>query len=142
MRYATFSLSHDPSPRVGLLAGERAVDLRALIGAQWQGQGPLPSSLLELIDGGPAMWQRIASLAESTLQPEAGAREVVRSIRVRLARANPAAPEERVCLGRTTSHMQGPRVRAAGRTGPEVAGDPKAHHAVAGRTTRSFGSRK
>ena len=68
MKYAAFSLNHDPSPRVGVLGGERVVELRALIGSQWKGRGPLPSSLLELIDGGPRAWQRIASLAEGTLR--------------------------------------------------------------------------
>ena len=112
MRYATFSLSHDPSPRVGALTGERVVELRALIGAQWKGKGPLPSSLLELIDGGPDVWQRIASLAEGTLRQGPGSYPLDQ---VRLHAPIPRPRKNVVCLGLNyLSHMQ-ETARARGR---------------------------
>jgi 2-keto-4-pentenoate hydratase/2-oxohepta-3-ene-1,7-dioic acid hydratase in catechol pathway len=56
MRYATFSLSSDPTPRLGALRGDRVLDLSANGG---------PPSLLALIQAGPAQWQRAAAVAEA-----------------------------------------------------------------------------
>src|SRR5688572_21953019 len=49
MRYATFSLSTDATPRLGAVRGDRLIDLTA-------GGGPV--SLLALVQAGPAEWQR------------------------------------------------------------------------------------
>jgi 2-keto-4-pentenoate hydratase/2-oxohepta-3-ene-1,7-dioic acid hydratase in catechol pathway len=122
MKYAAFSLDHDPSPRVGVLAGERVVELRALIGAQWKGRGPLPSSLLELIDGGPAVWQRIAALAEGPLRDSNPGPGGFPLDQVRLHAPIPRPRKNVVCLGLNyLSHMQ-ETARARGRTErvPEV----------------------
>ena len=68
MRYVTFSLSADPTPRLGALRGDRVLDLSANGG---------PPSLLALIQAGPAQWQRAAAVAEA--MGDAGrAREAVR----------------------------------------------------------------
>jgi 2-keto-4-pentenoate hydratase/2-oxohepta-3-ene-1,7-dioic acid hydratase in catechol pathway len=56
MRYVTFSLSSDPTPRLGALRGDRVLDLSANGG---------PPSLLALIQAGPAQWQRAAAVAEA-----------------------------------------------------------------------------
>jgi len=56
MRYVTFSLSADPTPRLGALRGDRVLDLSANGG---------PPSLLALIQAGPAQWQRAAAVAEA-----------------------------------------------------------------------------
>jgi 2-keto-4-pentenoate hydratase/2-oxohepta-3-ene-1,7-dioic acid hydratase in catechol pathway len=63
MKYATFSLPSDPRPRLGLLRGDRMVDTATLPASQWPGS--LPSSLLELVQEGPAAWQRMRDLAGS-----------------------------------------------------------------------------
>ena len=56
MRYVTFSLPTDPTPRPGAVRGERVLDLSANGG---------PASLLALIQAGPALWQRARALAEA-----------------------------------------------------------------------------
>lgn len=56
MRYVTFSLPSDPSPRLGALRGNHVLDLSANGG---------PPSLLALIQAGPAQWQRAAAVAEA-----------------------------------------------------------------------------
>jgi 2-keto-4-pentenoate hydratase/2-oxohepta-3-ene-1,7-dioic acid hydratase in catechol pathway len=56
MRYVTFSLPSDPTPRLGAVRGDRVLDLSANGG---------PPSLLALIQAGPAVWQRAAALVEA-----------------------------------------------------------------------------
>jgi len=56
MRYVTFSLSADPTPRLGALRGHRVLDLSVNGG---------PPSLLALIQAGPAQWQRAAAVSEA-----------------------------------------------------------------------------
>jgi 2-keto-4-pentenoate hydratase/2-oxohepta-3-ene-1,7-dioic acid hydratase in catechol pathway len=56
MRYVTFSLPADPTPRLGALRGDRVLDLSANGG---------PFSLLALIQAGPAQWQRAKAVAEA-----------------------------------------------------------------------------
>jgi len=56
MRYVTFSLSADPTPRLGALRDGRVLDLSANGG---------PPSLLALIQAGPAQWQRARAVAEA-----------------------------------------------------------------------------
>jgi 2-keto-4-pentenoate hydratase/2-oxohepta-3-ene-1,7-dioic acid hydratase in catechol pathway len=56
MRYVTFSVPADPSPRLGAVRGTRVLDLSANGG---------PPSLLALIQAGPAQWQRAAAVAEA-----------------------------------------------------------------------------
>jgi 2-keto-4-pentenoate hydratase/2-oxohepta-3-ene-1,7-dioic acid hydratase in catechol pathway len=56
MRYVTFSLSTDPTPRLGAVRADRVIDLSA---------GGGPPSLLALIQGGPAEWQRMRARVEA-----------------------------------------------------------------------------
>ena len=56
MRYVTFSLSADSTPRLGALRGNHVLDLSVNGG---------PPSLLALIQAGPAQWQRAAAVAEA-----------------------------------------------------------------------------
>ena len=56
MRYVTFSLPADPTPRLGALRGDRVLDLSANGG---------PASLLTLIQAGPSQWQRAKAVAEA-----------------------------------------------------------------------------
>jgi 2-keto-4-pentenoate hydratase/2-oxohepta-3-ene-1,7-dioic acid hydratase in catechol pathway len=54
MRYATFSTSDDPAPRLGVVHGDRIADVHALLGST------APSTLLQLIQGGPGAWRAVA----------------------------------------------------------------------------------
>jgi 2-keto-4-pentenoate hydratase/2-oxohepta-3-ene-1,7-dioic acid hydratase in catechol pathway len=97
------------------MAGERVVELRDLIGAQGKGRGPLPSSLLELIDGGPAVWQQIASLAHGARQQGSRGPGGYALDQVRLHAPIPHPRKNVVCLGLNyLSHMQ-ETARARGR---------------------------
>ena len=106
MKYATFSLSSDPAPRLGVVLGTRVVELSALIGPKWKGKGPLPSSMLELIDAGPAAWKRIATVAEEA----AGHSQLEVSHPLDQVRLHAPIPRPRkniVCLGLNyASHME------------------------------------
>ena len=115
MKYATFSLSHDPSHRLGVVLGERVVELRALVGPQWKGKGPLPASMLELIEAGPQAWQQIAKftleLVAKQQQPEGS----YPLDQVHLHAPIPKPQKNIVCLGLNyASHME-ETARARGR---------------------------
>jgi 2-keto-4-pentenoate hydratase/2-oxohepta-3-ene-1,7-dioic acid hydratase in catechol pathway len=99
MKYATFSLSHDPSHRLGVVVGDRVTELRALVGAQWKGKGPLPSSMLELIDGGPRVWTRIESMARESLRPQRSPEGSFLLEKVRLHAPVSRPRKNIVCLG-------------------------------------------
>ncbi len=69
MRYATFSLPGDTTPRLGIVSGDRIVDVatipdvgRVFTARPADPKGP-PHSLLELIQLGPDAWQRMTDLA-------------------------------------------------------------------------------
>jgi 2-keto-4-pentenoate hydratase/2-oxohepta-3-ene-1,7-dioic acid hydratase in catechol pathway len=115
MRYATFSIGEDSSQRLGVVLGDRVAELRALVGPHWKGKGPLPSSMLELIDSGPVTWQAIAGqtseAASRQLQPEASHELSA----VRLHAPIPRLRKNIVCLGLNyVSHME-ETARARGR---------------------------
>jgi 2-keto-4-pentenoate hydratase/2-oxohepta-3-ene-1,7-dioic acid hydratase in catechol pathway len=63
MRYATFSDRSNPTPRLGIVRGDRIIDAAAVIGAGWR--GPAPTGLLDLIRQGPEAWDRMRELSEA-----------------------------------------------------------------------------
>jgi 2-keto-4-pentenoate hydratase/2-oxohepta-3-ene-1,7-dioic acid hydratase in catechol pathway len=64
MRYATFSTTTNPSPRLGVVRGERMIDVSATLAGRWE--DPVPVTLLDLVLLGRDAWQRIGELtAES-----------------------------------------------------------------------------
>jgi 2-keto-4-pentenoate hydratase/2-oxohepta-3-ene-1,7-dioic acid hydratase in catechol pathway len=71
MRYATFSLPGDSTPRLGIVSGDGIVDAASLDPSG-------PASLLELIQRGPEAWRRMANLASDLSRwrshPAAGVR--------------------------------------------------------------------
>jgi 2-keto-4-pentenoate hydratase/2-oxohepta-3-ene-1,7-dioic acid hydratase in catechol pathway len=69
MRYATFSLPNDPTLRLGAVFGDRIVDVSGAIAGRWPGS--CPKTLLELVQGGPDTWRRVAGLLDGALQPGA-----------------------------------------------------------------------
>jgi len=60
MRYLTFSIPGDATERLGAVVGERVIEVSRAIAAQWT--GPLPSTLLGLIEAGSDTWRRVATL--------------------------------------------------------------------------------
>src|SRR5688500_12538044 len=105
MKYATFALNHESSPRLGVVTRERIVELRALAGPQWK--GPLPSSMLELIDAGPPTWQRVADFATQSLAHQQNAEGSYALEEVRLLAPVPRPRKNIVCLGLNyMSHME------------------------------------
>ena len=107
MKYATFSLSDDPSHRLGVVVADRVTELRALVGPQWKGRGPLPSTMLELIDAGPQVWSHLASLADESARRD---KSTVGSYPLGTVRLHAPIPRPRkniFCLGRNyLSHLK------------------------------------
>ena len=63
MRYATFSVGADPSPRLGLVDGDHVIDVFASVKGTWPGDAP--ASLLALIRQGRDAWERMRGLSET-----------------------------------------------------------------------------
>jgi 2-keto-4-pentenoate hydratase/2-oxohepta-3-ene-1,7-dioic acid hydratase in catechol pathway len=63
MRYVMFSGSGLEAPRLGILRGEKVVDLQVLIGDTTT----VPQSLLALVEAGPDTWQTVAHSAQAAL---------------------------------------------------------------------------
>jgi 2-keto-4-pentenoate hydratase/2-oxohepta-3-ene-1,7-dioic acid hydratase in catechol pathway len=63
MRYVTFSLAADPAPRLGVVTGDRVVDLKTIAAAA--GADAPPGTLLDLVARGPAVWRRVADMAHA-----------------------------------------------------------------------------
>jgi 2-keto-4-pentenoate hydratase/2-oxohepta-3-ene-1,7-dioic acid hydratase in catechol pathway len=61
MRYATFSVSGDPTERLGVVRADTVVEVKEAIADKWPG-GSCPGTLLALIQAGPEAWRRMASL--------------------------------------------------------------------------------
>ena len=115
MKYATFSMAQDTAHRLGVVNGDQVTELRVLAGSMAGSNGPLPSSMLDLIDGGPSVWERIAEVAEahfSREQPNEGRYPLNQ---VRLYAPIPRPRRNIVCLGLNyVSHME-EAARARGR---------------------------
>jgi 2-keto-4-pentenoate hydratase/2-oxohepta-3-ene-1,7-dioic acid hydratase in catechol pathway len=95
MRYAMFSTPSDSKPRLGILHAGGMADVQALIG---NSAGPVPASLLELIESGPEAWRRTAGLLEAAI----AARAASASRRLEDIRWHAPIPRPRknvVCLG-------------------------------------------
>ncbi|MBI2819784.1 MAG: fumarylacetoacetate hydrolase family protein [Acidobacteria bacterium] len=115
MKYATFSLSEDLGYRLGVVLDDRVVELRALLGPQWKGKGPLPSSMLDLIEAGPAVWQQIATLTAEIVAKQRQPEGSHLLEQVRLHAPIPRPIKNIVCLGLNyVSHME-ETARARGR---------------------------
>ena len=63
MKYASFSLSTDTTPRLGVVRGDQVFDVATLTAAGWHGR--VPSSLLELVQQGPEAWQAMRKSADA-----------------------------------------------------------------------------
>jgi 2-keto-4-pentenoate hydratase/2-oxohepta-3-ene-1,7-dioic acid hydratase in catechol pathway len=115
MKYATYSTAEDSTHRLGLVLHERVVELRGLAGPEWRGKRPLPSSMLELIDAGPAVWQTVARLAQELLSRNTQLEGSLPLDQIKLHAPIPRLRKNIVCLGLNyTRHME-ETARARGR---------------------------
>ena len=124
MKYVTFSLGRDATRRLGVVHGDRVVDVPSLSAVA--GAPPLPASLLELIHQGPAAWRRLSDvLGAAGLQsgdPESGGLKasgyrngtVHRLSEIQLHAPIPRPSKNVFCVGRNYLAHVAERARAAG----------------------------
>ena len=94
MRYATFSLPDDTTPRLGIVNGDRIVDVTTFP-ADPEGPRRPPGSLLELIQRGPDAWQQMAVVASDVSRGRShSAKDVIWHAPI------PRPTKNVVCLGR------------------------------------------
>ena len=93
MRYATFSLSNDPDPRLGVVQDERILDVRDAFTGKWPGD--VPETVLALIEQGPDAWHRLRELCT---ERHAGRASHALST-IRWHAPIPKPPKNVVCLG-------------------------------------------
>src|SRR5262245_10295670 len=96
MKYATFSLPTDPTQRIGVIDGERVLDLKALASAQ--GLDSFPASLLELIQRGPNVWRQVGEIVAGARGAKTSAKSFLLS-EVRLHAPIPRPLKNVMCLG-------------------------------------------
>jgi len=93
MRYATFSLSNDPAPRLGVVHDDRILDVRDAFTGRWPGE--VPDTLLALVEQGPDAWHRLRELCA---EPQSG-RASHALTAIRWHAPIPRPPKNVVCLG-------------------------------------------
>lgn len=99
MKYVTFSLPNEPVARLGVVLGDRVIDVPSLTG-NWS--GPVPETLLNLIQAGPEAWKRMADVAG---RASAGRSHGLREIRYHAPIPRPR--KNIFCLGQNyISHVQ------------------------------------
>jgi 2-keto-4-pentenoate hydratase/2-oxohepta-3-ene-1,7-dioic acid hydratase in catechol pathway len=108
MRYLTFSRPEDQTPRLGVLRGNRVLDLQSFP-RNADTQDP-PASLLELVHRGPAEWHRWKDLLEA---PDPGALKSYGTDEVRWLAPIPRPAKNVFCIGRNflTHIEEGARAR-------------------------------
>ena len=120
MRYLTFSTPDEAAPRLGVLHGDRVVDIRTL--ATVANAPPLPASLLELIHHGPAEWRRISEFLRTALAegPRHGNTYALGETRLHAPIPRPA--KNVFCVGRNflTHIEEGARARGTEAKLPEA----------------------
>ena len=118
MRYATFSVGEDPTPRLGVLHQNEIVDVQAL--AATLDVGALPGTLVELVSQGPEAWQRMADILCAELPGYRGTRHAHGDIQWQAPIPRPA--KNVFCVGRNyLGHIEeGARARGEAVQVPEV----------------------
>ena len=69
MRYATFSLAGDATPRLGVVRGDQIIDVSAAVRGRW---ADAPTTLLALVQQGPEAWARMQELLGGTTSTGSG----------------------------------------------------------------------
>jgi 2-keto-4-pentenoate hydratase/2-oxohepta-3-ene-1,7-dioic acid hydratase in catechol pathway len=96
MRYATFSLTTDAAPRLGLARGDTLIDVHALLSST---AGDIPRTLPELISQGRSGWDRLARLLDQALAIAPPPAVVHRGDAVRWHAPTGRPTKNVVCLG-------------------------------------------
>lgn len=96
MRYVTFSTDDNRTPRAGVAAGDRVVDLQTVAAAV--GAEAPPATLLELIRGGSPLWRHVAEMMQRARARLGGAGFPMRDIRWHAPIPRP--PKNVFCVGR------------------------------------------
>jgi len=76
MRYVTFSLFTQASPRLGVVRDDRIIDIVETVSGRWPGAPP--TTLLELIQRGPDTWKRMRDAIAETADARGHALDSVR----------------------------------------------------------------
>jgi 2-keto-4-pentenoate hydratase/2-oxohepta-3-ene-1,7-dioic acid hydratase in catechol pathway len=97
MRYAMWSTPRDPTPRLGIVHAGGIADVKAL--APGKSIGPVPATLLELIEAGPEEWRRIGHGIDLALSGPAASSATYRLQDVQWHAPIPRPRKNIVCLG-------------------------------------------
>jgi 2-keto-4-pentenoate hydratase/2-oxohepta-3-ene-1,7-dioic acid hydratase in catechol pathway len=108
MRYLTFSTDAAPEPRLGVEHDGHIVDVRSLAA----GSSPLPGTLLELIQQGPAAWPHAADRIRTGLPRGSGVRHPAAAIRWHAPIPRPS--KNVFCVGRNYASHAEEAARARG----------------------------
>ena len=108
MRYLMFSSPTDATPRLGVLRGDRVLDLRSLP-VQPNGHAP-PASLLELVHREPAAWRQLKDVLDASTSGEL---KSYRTDEIRWHAPIPRPAKNVFCVGRNflTHIEEGARTR-------------------------------
>jgi 2-keto-4-pentenoate hydratase/2-oxohepta-3-ene-1,7-dioic acid hydratase in catechol pathway len=110
VKYVTFSAGNGP-PRLGILEADRVIDIRAV-----DERGP--SSLLDLVRGGPALWKSTADQAAASrsrgFEGTGGEGRVHRLDSIRLHAPIPHPRKNVFCVGRNYAGHAAESARARG----------------------------
>ena len=111
VKYITFSIGDAGDPRLGVVDGDRVIDVRAI------DQGA-PSSLFDLIRDGPAMWQRVAERVKTFKSggpSSTGSQGHTHDLRtIRWHAPVPHPPKNVFCVGRNYASHAAESARARG----------------------------
>lgn len=110
MRYLTFSLAHDPAPRLGVLHDTAIVDVESLASVAARS---LPRTLTALIREGAGAWRDVADFLDGELPRGTGARYSAGEIRWHAP--IPRVAKNIVCLGLNYASHAAESARARGR---------------------------
>ena len=107
VKYVTFSAGDAPGPRLGVLCANRIIDLRAI-------DPGAPTSLIDLIRGGPAMWRDVAERVETRLRSGGLKASGYQPQDVRWCAPIPRPPKNVFCVGRNYASHAEESARARG----------------------------
>ena len=118
MRYATFSIGGDPTPRLGVADETHLIDVQAL--AAPLDVGAVPGTLEELVSQGPEAWERMAEILRAELPRYSGTRHAFKDVQWQAPIPRPA--KNVMCVGRNyKGHIEeGARARGEAVKYPEV----------------------
>jgi len=112
MRYATFSLTTDPTERLGIVSGDTLIDVHALLGPPL---GAVPRSLPDLIRDGRESWVRLSARLTDALAAGAPAAARPNADAVRWHAPIRRPSKNIICLGLNYSSHARESAQARGR---------------------------